>query len=150
MSQTPRLHTILPVLLLHLVFLDLLFQTYQSTLSAAQNATGWFSPQCDGASLYLSKVNGLPPGQKLNLMMIHNGLSWEIRRLHEGDFWEDVYAERCFSAGKCEAATHAKIWLDKGKAKDKHVSGRYDVYIGGQHFEGQFLLKYRKQDSRCE
>src|ERR1700681_2231093 len=52
MSQTPRLHTILPVLLLHLVFLGLLPQTYQSTLSAAQNAPGWFSPTCDGASFY--------------------------------------------------------------------------------------------------
>jgi hypothetical protein len=149
MSQTPRLHTVFPVLLLQLVFLDLLFQIYPSTLSAAQNATGWFSPPCDGASFYLSKINGLPPGQKLNLMMRHNGLSWDIRRLQEGSFWEDVHAERCFSAGNCEPATRARIWLDKGKAKDKRVSGKYDIYFGAEHLEGQFLLRYRKQDSSC-
>ena len=136
------------MLLLYLVFLHLLFQTVLSTLSAAQNATGWFSPLCDGASFYLTKVNGLPPGQRLNLRIPQNGLSWENR----GDLrevWEEVHAERCFSAANCEAATHARVWLDKGKARDKRVSGRYDIYFGEEHLEGRFLLKYRKQDSSC-
>jgi len=80
--------------------------------------------------------------------MRHYALSWWNYRPQE--VWEDVYAERWFSDGKCEAATHARIWLDKGDAKDKRVSGKYDVDFGGQHLEGKFLVKYRKQDWICE
>jgi len=80
--------------------------------------------------------------------MYHYALPWWNYRPQE--VWEDVSAERCFSTGKCEAATHARIWLDKGDAKDKHVSGKYDVDFGGQHLEGKFLVKYRKQDWICE
>jgi hypothetical protein len=58
------------------------------------------------------KLNGLSSEQKLNLNMRHN-LSWWIYPPLE--VWEDVYAERGTSAGQCEAATHARIWLDKGK-----------------------------------
>jgi hypothetical protein len=93
-----------------LFFLARLLQAYPSTLLAAQNASGRLS-----TSFYLSKVDGLPSGQKLNLRMRHYRLSWGNYRPQE--VWEDGYAERCFSAGKCEAATHAGIWLDKGDAK---------------------------------
>ncbi len=148
MSPTPRLHTSIPQLLLPLVLLALLLQVYPSALLAAQNASGWFSPHCDGASFYLSRVDGLPSGQKLNLTMRHYGLSWW--NYHPQEVWDDVYAERCFSAGKCEAATHARIWLDKGDARDKRVSGKYDVDFGGQHLEGKFLAKYRRQNWICE
>ena len=58
--------------------------------------------------------------------------------------WEDVFSERCSSAAKCEAATHARIWLDKGNVKDKRVSGKHDVDFNGQHLEGTFLVKYRQ------
>jgi hypothetical protein len=117
---------------------------------AAKNASGWFTPHCDGASFYLCNVSGLPPGQKLNLNMRHYALSWGIYRPQE--VWEDVYAERCSPAGKCEEATRARIWLDRGSPKDKRVLGKYDVDFGGQHFEGQFLVRYRKekQDYICE
>jgi hypothetical protein len=55
-----------------------------------------------------------------------------------------VYAERCFSAGKCETATHARIWLNKGDPEDKRVSGKYEVDCGGQHLEGKFVVKISK------
>jgi hypothetical protein len=148
MSPTPRPDASPSGFLLLLFFPALLLQVYPSTLLAAQNASGWFSPHCDGASFYLSKVGGLPSGQKLNLNMRHYGLPWWNYRPQE--VWEDVSAERCFAARKCEAATRARIWLDKGDAKDKRVSGKYDVDFGGQHLEGKFLVKYRKQDWICE
>jgi len=81
--------------------------------------------------------------------MRHYNLSWWIYRPQEA--WEKVYAERCISAGKCEAATHARIWLDKGDPKDKRVSGKYEVDFGGQHRAGKFLAKYRKDKTwLCE
>jgi hypothetical protein len=62
---------------------------------------------------------------------------------------EILSAERCVSAGKCEAATHARIWLDKVGPNDKTVSGKYDVEFGGEHLKGTFALKYRTQDWIC-
>jgi len=50
-----------------------------------------------------------------------------------------VYAERCLSAGKCETATSARIWLDKYEPSDKRTSGKYDMNFGGEHLEGTFL-----------
>lgn len=144
MSPTPRPKASLSVLLLLLFFLALLLQVCPSTLLAVRNGSGWFSPHCDGASFYLSKVDGLPSGQKLNLNMRHYALSWWNYRRQE--VWEDVYAERYFSAGKYEVAIHARIWLDKGDAKDKRVSVKYDVDFGGQHLEGKFLVKYRSKN----
>ncbi|MGB7280848.1 MAG: hypothetical protein WBE13_01195 [Candidatus Acidiferrum sp.] len=91
----------------------------------------------------MSKVDGMPPGQKLIMTIRHHALSWWNYRPQE--VWEDVFAERCLSDGKCELATHARIWLDKGRPNDKHVSGKYDVEFGGQHLEGRFLVKYHKE-----
>jgi hypothetical protein len=148
MNPTPRPHARLTTVLLVLVFLALLLQIDPLTLVAANSASGWFSPPCDGASFFLIKVDGLPAGQKLNMTMRHYAPSWRSYRPQE--LWEDVYAERCSSAAKCAAATHARIWLDKGNVKDKRVSGKYGVDFGGQHLEGTFLVTYRKQDRICE
>jgi len=103
------------------------------------------APHRDGASFYFSNVDGLSSGQELTLNLRHYALSWWNYRPQE--VWEDVYAERCISAGKCEAATHARIWLDKGNPNDKRVSGKYEVDFGGQHLAGQFVVKYRKEKS---
>ena len=76
MNCAPLSDIRLNVLLLPLVFLALLLQVYPSTLLAAKNASGWFTPHCDGASFYLSNVDGLPSEQKLNLNMRHYALPW--------------------------------------------------------------------------
>jgi hypothetical protein len=143
MSPARRPITRLTRALAQLVFLALALQSFPSISLAAKAASGWFSPHCDGASFYLSKINGLPSEWQLILNTRHFALPWWNYRPQE--VWEDVFAKRCFSAGKCEAATHARIWLDKGKPNDKHVSGKYDVDFGGQHLEGKFLVKYRKE-----
>ena len=134
---------------LQLVSVAVLLQACPSTLLAAKDASGRFSPHCDGASFYLSKVDGLSSEQKLNLNMQHYALPWWIYRPQE--VWEDVYSERCTSAGQCEAATRALIWLDKGKPNDKRVSGKYELDFGRQHLAGKFLVKYRNDKTwRCE
>ena len=60
-----------------------------------------------------------------------------------------MYAEGCLSAGKGETATSARIWLDKYEPGDKRTSGKYGVNFGGEHLEGTFHLKYRKQVWIC-
>jgi hypothetical protein len=147
MKLTPGTRTRLTARLQGFIFLAVLFQLYPSTLLATKVASGCFSPHCDGASFFLTKVDGLPAGQKLNMNMRHYDLSWWVYRPQE--IWEDVSAERCVSVGKCEAATHARIWLDKVGPNDKRVSGKYDVEFGGEHLEGTFVLKYRKQHWIC-
>lgn len=119
-----------------------LIQISSATASATKNASGWFSPHCDGASFYFSKVDGLPLGQTLVLNIRQYNMSWWLYRPQE--VWVEVSAERCISAGKCEAASHARIWLSKVGPKDKRVSGKYEVDSGGQQLTGEFLVKYRK------
>jgi len=147
MKPTPRPNARLTEHFHGLIFLVILFQLCPSHLFATTVASGWFSPNCDGASFFLTKVDGLPAGKKLNMAMHHHGLPWLNYRPQE--VWEDVYAERCISAGKCEAASRARIWLDKGNPNDKRVSGKYEVDFGGQHLEGSFVVKYRKQHWSC-
>lgn len=143
------MHTNPTSLVLQLVCVAVLLQACPSTLLAAKDASGWFSPHCDGASFYLSKVDGLSSAQKLTMNMRHYNLSWWTYRPQEA--WEEVYAERCESAGKCDAATRARIWLDKGEPKDKFVSGKYEVDFGKQHLAGKFLVKYRNDKTwLCE
>jgi hypothetical protein len=127
--------------------LAILLELYPSILLGTKEASGWFSPHCDGASFFLVNVDGLPRKQKLNMTMRHYALPWEAYRPQET--WEDVHAERCLSAGKCENATSARIWLDKCEPSDKRISGKYDVNFGEEHLEGTFHLKYRKQEWIC-
>ena len=60
-------------------------------------------------------MDGLPSEQKLNMTMRHYALP--RCNYPPQELWEDVHAERCSSAAKCEAATHARIWLDTGNVK---------------------------------
>jgi hypothetical protein len=131
-----------------LALVAVLLQACPLTLLAAKAASGRFSPHCDGASFYLSKIDGLPSEQKINLNLRQHFSWWNYR---PQEVWEDVYAERCTPLGKCEAASHARIWLDKAGPKDKRVSGKYELDLGGQHLEGNFLLKYRNDKAwLCE
>jgi hypothetical protein len=139
------MNTRLALLPLGFVFL---LQICPSALSASKNASGWFSPHCDGASFYLSKVDGLPFEQTL-VLNIQSHMSWGLYRPQE--VWVDVYGARCVSAGKCEAASHARIWLNKVGPKDKRVSSKYEVDLGGQQLAGEFVAKYRKDKTwLCE
>ena len=139
LTKSVFLRSALVVLTLH---------TCAANLSAARYALGRFSPHCDGASFYLLKVDGLSGDEELRLNLRQN-FDWSMYRPEE--VWADVYAARCPHDGECEAATHARIWLEKTTPKDKHVSGKYEVDFGVQHLTGQFRAKYRKDKSYiCE
>ncbi len=135
---------------LRFVLLTLVLLPCSTALSASKTASGEFSPHCDGASFYLSNVDGLSPKQKLILKMYHYALPWWVYRPQK--VWEDVDGEICGSRGKCESVTHARIWLDKGNASDSHVSGKYEVEFNSKHLAGQFFTKYLEEDERyrCE
>jgi hypothetical protein len=126
---------------MRLFVFQFLVPTCGAMLWATSGASGWYSPHCDGASFYLSTVDGLASDQKLNLNLRQRHTWWSYR---PQEIWEDVYAERCTSEGKCEPATQARIWLDKGSPNDRRVSGKYEVDFGAQHLSGRFVTKYRK------
>ena len=99
----------------------LMLQTCAANLSAARYASGRFSPHCDGASFYLSNVDGLSGEEEVRLNL-RQSFDWSMYRSEE--VWAEVYAARCPHIGNCESATHARIWLEKTTPKDKHVSGK--------------------------
>jgi hypothetical protein len=85
-AQSVVLQFALPAMILH---------TSIANLAAASDALGRFSPHCDGASFYLSDVDGLPSDEKLILNIRHYSLSWWTYRLcFPREVWEDVYAQR--------------------------------------------------------
>lgn len=126
----------------------LLVHTCVSDLYAAKHTSGTFSPHCDGASFYLSHVDGLLAGEELRLNLRQN-FNWSMYRPEQA--WVDVYGARCPRLGKCEPATRARIWLEKTNRNDKHVSGKYQVDFGAKHLEGSFRAKYREDKNYiCE
>jgi hypothetical protein len=118
-------------------------QLCPSVMLAAKPASGRYTPHCQGAFFFLTKVDGLGSQQTLNLYSFARGLSFTWQAAQEA--WEDVTAERCTASGSCEQATRAKIWLDRSNPSDKQVSGKYDVTFQGQHLEGKFRVKYLKE-----
>jgi hypothetical protein len=58
-----------------LALVAVLLQACPLTLLAAKAASGRFSPHCDGAGFYLSKIDGLPSEQKINLNLRQH-FSW--------------------------------------------------------------------------
>jgi hypothetical protein len=133
-----------------LIALFVLVPLVSAVSVAADKASGWFSPRCDGASFYLSNVAGLSSRQTLILNLRQYNLSWWIYRPQET--WTDVYAEQCTLKEKCEPANGARIWLDRIGPSDKRTSGKYEVNFGNRHLAGEFAVKYRKEKnvSICE
>jgi len=122
--------------------LTLLFLLHDTTSVASDKVThGWFEPHCDGASFYLSKVEGLSVKQMLILNLRQHLPWWDYQ---PDETWKDVYAEQCSPDQKCKEAAHARLWLDNVGANHKRISGKYEVDFQGKHLEGKFLLKYRK------
>lgn len=133
-----------------IVFVALIAEFFllEGTIGAATNASGIFSPHCDGASFFLSKLNGLSGDEELRLDLRQN-FDWSTFRPEE--VWADVYAARCPHVGECESATHARIWLEKTTPQAKHVSGKYEVDFGAEHLTGRFHAKYRRDKNYiCE
>jgi hypothetical protein len=134
----------------HLRFLltALMLQASHS-ISAGDDAKGWFEGDCGGTTFHITKFGGAPSGQEL-ILRLSSGSPLPTP-LFEGAGWLDVQGKRCIGSDKCEAGTQAKIWLNQTKGT-KRISGKYTVNFSGQHLEGQFRVKYRqkKPPAMCE
>ena len=132
-----------------LMFLLLLMLQIFSFPTSAADAIGHFERYCDGAWFYLSNVDGLPASNKLVLFfrVAPPGLA-----LTQGSWWTQVYAKRCSSDDKCEDATSARMWLDKGASVAKRISGKYEADFNAELLRGQFFAKERKPTQKrvCE
>ena len=117
-ARTPR------TALLALVFSVLLVQICPLKLVAANRASGWFSPHCDGASFFLTKVDSLPAGQKPNMAM---PLRPPLVELPPAGGLGRRLCGTVLLSSKMRASRARKNLVDEGDAKDKRVSGKYDV-----------------------
>jgi hypothetical protein len=101
----------------------------------------WFETDCDGATFHFRTLDATSGGQKFVFRLSLGNLHF-IPELMGGN-WLDAKGKRCSADGKCEEASQARIWLNRTKGY-KHISGRYELDLGGQHIQGQFAAKYRK------
>ena len=127
---------------LRLVLIALVLQSTPSTLSAARD-NGWFDEGCDDATFHITTIDGALAGQEL-VLRLDTGNGIPLGAYLTGGDWLEAQGERCSGVGKCEQASQAKIWLNKGKGRIKRISGKYTVDFDAQHFEGQFVVKYLK------
>jgi hypothetical protein len=112
--------------------------------SFAADARGWVEEDCIGSIFHLAKIDGIPITQEIILRLNNCGSGIPLALcMTEANPYE-VQGKRCSGAGKCEEATQAKVWLNKGNGRIRRISGRYTVDFSGQHLEGQFMVNYRK------
>jgi len=126
------------------VLIALILQVCPSSLFAA-DITGWFETDCSGVTFHIMKIDAVPVGQELDLQL-RTGYAPQVQLYMTGADWFDVESQLCSGVGKCEEASSAKVWLDKGKRGEfpSHISGKYTVEFREQHLEGHFEVKYRK------
>ena len=126
----------------HLRFflIALMVQASAPTLVAA-DGTGWFEEGCSSTTIHINKIGDVSISQELILRLAR---ITPVSIYMTGADWWEVQAMRCSVDGKCEDATNARIWLNKGQGKIKRISGRYTVDFSAQPIEGQFLVNYRK------
>ena len=107
---------------------------------------GWVEEDCSGATFHIIKTN-VSAGQELVLRLHTAGvpLGAYLQGV-QGDDWLVAQGKRCSNVGKCEEASLTKIRLNVMKGSMKHVSGGYALDFGGQHLEGQFVVKYQKHN----
>lgn len=123
------------------------------TATSAQNATGHFEVYCDGVGFFLAKIDGAPGPRKL-LLFLYTGFPGFTYVPKEE--WKDgiVYRNGCAADGKCEVLAHGRVRLDNELIPDsKHVSGKYEIELSGQHLHGQFATErrvYRHPPRICE
>jgi hypothetical protein len=125
------------IVCLRFTLVALILQVSSSTLVVADNKD-WFDNDCNGTTFHLAKSDDR---EQLVFRLSLGNLPFVPELMAEE--WLDVAGQRCSGDGKCEGATHARVWLVKKKGI-KRVSGKYEADFGGQHLEGQFVAKYQK------
>ncbi len=124
------------------VFL-LMFELSPAALPAA-SSNGWFQDDCGGTTFHITENDGPYAGQEIVFRLNRGSPGPPLGAYLTGTDWFEVEGKRCSKPDKCVQATKAKLWLDDGKGKIKHVSGKYLIDLGGQHFEGWCLVVNRK------
>jgi hypothetical protein len=123
---------------LRFVLIAFLLQGSSTSAFAADNK-GYFQDDCDGTTIHITKIDG----QQLVLQLSAHGPLFFWYYSEESRWW-DAEGKLCSIDGKCEEATHARVWLNEEKGMNKRISGKYKVDLNGQHLEGQFVVKNRK------
>ena len=128
------------------VILIALISCTAPSLLFATGSKGWVEEDCSGATFHIIKANA-SAGQELVLRLHTAGvpLGAYLQGI-QGDDWLVAQGKRCSNVGKCEEASLTKIRLNVMKGSMKHVSGGYALDFGGQHLEGQFVVKYQKHN----
>jgi hypothetical protein len=125
------------------ILIALLFQTGALTLLAAPD-NGWFEAGCAETTFHILMGDKASSEQLVLQLSTGTMPPWVLLPSLAGAEPRDVLAMRCSSDNKCEERTRGKIWLNRVKGKVKRISGRYEVDVGGRHFEGLFTTKIRK------
>ena len=110
----------------------------------AGDAQGWYDYCCSTTDFHFTEFPGQTSGDELRLELDRGPLPLvadpEI-------WWGHVKGKRCAQSGKCEEATKADIQIIR--ATKRRLFGKYIADFNGQHFEGQFSVKYRKRHPLC-
>jgi hypothetical protein len=127
---------------LRFVLVTLLLQT-SSASAFATDSKGYFQDDCSGTTIHITKIDRPHGGQQLVLRLNTGHLHYWY--YSEESLWWDAEGKLCSVDGKCEEATHARVWVNEEKTTNyKRISGKYEVELNGQRLEGQFVVKYRK------
>ena len=119
----------------------------------ASVSKGWVEQGCSEAIFHITNYDHSSNGQELVFRMgTERNPIWAW--IWYGGAPEYAYpadAQRCPRVGNCEEGTQANLWFKKKKSTT-HFWGRYAVDFGGQHLEGEFVVKYRQMKPlpRCE
>jgi hypothetical protein len=109
----------------------------------AEPSGGWFEDDCTGTSFNINKISSAP-GERIFLRLgegTPGPASWVT---HLGRWWAIVQGMHCSRDGECKDAKQAKALLDKVTNGTDQVSGLYTLDVGDQHFQGYFVLDYRR------
>lgn len=123
------------------VLIALLLQASAASAFAA-DGKGYFQDDCDGTTIHITKSNGSHGDQQLALRLNAHGPLFFWYYSEESRWW-DAEGKRCSVDGKCEEATHARVWVNYANGMDKRISGKYEVDLNGQHVEGRFIVLNR-------
>jgi hypothetical protein len=141
-----KLHTEPMIFQLSVILIAFIGHSGPSLLFAT-DSRGWVEEDCSGATFHIIKSEAASAGQELVLRLGTAGipLGAYLQGI-QGDDWLVAEGKRCSSLNNCEEASQAKIRLNQMKGSMKHVSGKYALDLGGHHFEGEFVVKYRKRN----
>src|SRR5579864_7288875 len=127
---------------LRIALIALILQAYPPTMLATGDR-GWFEEGCGVVTFHITKTDGSYAAKELDFVLRHAPSF--LGGFIGSNLWVDAESKQCSDAANCEYPVHAKIRLDRMQARGTRISERYTLdFFGGQHVEGQFMVKYRQ------